>query len=107
MNRDYHDFLDDMLEHAMQARAFVGAMIWEEFEADSRTIFAVARTIEIIGEAARRVPEDIRQSIPAIPWRQIIGMRNVLAHKYDGATKFIPALVASLDMALAEAGAPE
>jgi uncharacterized protein with HEPN domain len=80
-------------------------MGWEEFQADLRTQFATARAIEIIGEAARRVPDEVQARYPAIPWRQIIGMRNVLAHNYDGAdpriifdtvTLFLPGLITQL-----------
>ena len=105
MTREFADFLDDMLDHALKAMDFVGGMRWEEFQADLRSQFATARAIEIIGEAARRVPDEVQLRFPAIPWRQIIGMRNVLAHNYDGAdpriiydtaTLFIPGLIAQL-----------
>ncbi|CAA7624029.1 conserved hypothetical protein [Magnetospirillum sp. LM-5] len=111
MIRDWRDFLDDMRDHAETAQAFVGAMTWEEFQADIKTIFALARAIEIMGEAARRVPEDVRNSYLAIPWREIIGMRNVLAHNYDGAdpriiydtaTLFLPDLVEKLSAIIAD-----
>lgn len=105
MTREFADFLDDMLDHAQKATDFVGGMGWEEFQADLRTQFATARAIEIIGEAARRVPDEVQARYPAIPWRQIIGMRNVLAHNYDGAdpriifdtvTLFLPGLITQL-----------
>jgi uncharacterized protein with HEPN domain len=108
--RDWRDFFDDMRDHAETAQAFVGAMSWDEFRADTKTIFALARAIEIVGEAARRIPEDVRQAYPAIPWREIIGMRNVLAHNYDGAdpriiydtaTLFLPELVERLSAIIA------
>ena len=105
MTREFADFLDDMLDHAQKARGFVGDMSWESFRADVRTQFATARAIEIVGEAARRVPEEVQERFPTIPWRQIIGMRNVLAHNYDGAdpriiydtaTLFLPTLITDL-----------
>ena len=113
MTREFGDFLDDMLDHAQKARAFVGEMNWEEFQADLRTQFATARAIEIIGEAARRVPDEVQVRFPAIPWRQIVGMRNVLAHNYDGADPriifdtvalFLPRLIAQLVAMGAESG---
>lgn len=114
MTRDFRDFLDDMLDHARKARGFVGDMRWEEFCADEKTRFATIRAIEIIGEAARRVPEDVRQRFPQIPWQRIVGMRNVLAHDYIGANPriiydtavvFAPELVSQLTAVIAELSA--
>ncbi len=116
MTRDFRDSLDDMLDYAKQALAFVGDMGWDEFRADTKTFFATARAIEIVGEAARRIPEDVQQRFSAIPWRQIIGMRNVLAHNYGGADPrivydtaplFLPNLIALLPAIIADAGEPE
>jgi uncharacterized protein with HEPN domain len=105
VTREFADFLDDMLDHARKAQGFVGGMSWEDFRADVRTQFASARAIEIVGEAARRIPDEVQERFPTIPWRQIIGMRNVLAHNYDGAdpriifdtaTLFLPTPIADL-----------
>ena len=111
MIRDYRDYLEDMLEHAGKARAFVGTMAWPEFQDDEKTRFATIRAIEIIGEAARHVPADIQTRFPDIPWQRIIGMRNILAHDYvgtnprviyDTATLFVPDLIAKLTVIVAE-----
>ncbi len=105
MTREYADFLDDMLAHARMAREFIDKIAWDQFATDAKTQFATARAIEIIGEAARRVPDHIQKRYPHIPWRQVIGMRNVLAHNYDGAdpriifdtaTLFLPSLIEHL-----------
>lgn len=64
----------------------------EMFTKDGKDIFlssiliqdAVYRNFEIIGEAAKRVPDDVRKYIPDIPWRQVAGFRDVLIHQYDG-----------------------
>lgn len=110
MTRDWRDFLDDMLEHTEKARTFVGPMTWAEFQADDKTRFATIRAIEVIGEAARRIPEEVRASFPAIPWSRIIGMRNVLAHDYAGTNPrvvydtvrlFLPGLAAQLEIMIA------
>lgn len=110
MTRDWRDFLDDMLEHAEKAQTFVGSMTWTEFQTDDKTRFATIRAIEVIGEAARRIPEEIRTSFPAIPWSRIIGMRNVLAHDYAGTNPrvvydtvrlFLPGLAAQLEIMIA------
>ncbi len=116
MTRDFRDFLDDMLAYAKQAHAFIGEMSWDAFQGDARTFFATARAIEIVGEAARRIPEDVQRRFPEIPWRQIVGMRNVLAHNYDGAdprivydtaTVFLPQLIARLPAVIASVEDPE
>lgn len=116
MTRDFRDSLDDMQDYAKQALVFVGDMGWDEFRVDAKTFFATACAIEIVGEAARRIPEDVQQRFPAIPWRKIIGMRNVLAHNYDGAdprivydtaTVFLPELLALLPTVIAGVGEQE
>lgn len=105
-----------MQENANRAIGFVGSMGWEEFSLDAKTYFATARAIEIMGEAARRIPEDFQARCPGIPWRQIIGMRNVLAHNYDGAdprivydtaTQFLPRLLPALADAIDLANRPD
>jgi uncharacterized protein with HEPN domain len=59
-------------------------MSQEEFESNSLSYDAITRNIELIGEAATRIPEEIRASYPNIPWRQIIATRNQLIHGYLG-----------------------
>jgi uncharacterized protein with HEPN domain len=56
----------------------------EAFFADPRTQDAVIRNFEVIGEAAKRIPEQYRQKQPAIPWRELSGFRDVLIHQYEG-----------------------
>ncbi|CUW40928.1 protein of unknown function [Magnetospirillum sp. XM-1] len=85
MTRDFVDYLADMLDYAEKARAFVGAMTPGELSADEKTYLATVRAIEIVGEAARHIPPEFRDRFPAIPWRQMVAMRNILAHNYEGA----------------------
>ena len=73
-----------MLDHASKAIGFVGDMSFETFADDERTQFASIRALEIVGEAARGVPDEIRAHAPDIPWARVIGMRNILAHDYMG-----------------------
>jgi uncharacterized protein with HEPN domain len=113
LTREFRDFLDDMLEAAERARTFTDGMSWEQFAADIKTQFAAARALEIIGEAARNIPKDFRDTSPEIPWIRVIGMRNILVHNYDGADPRIiydtikiavPNLVDQLLRAIAKAG---
>ncbi len=59
-------------------------MSFKDFENDERTVDAVIRNLEIIGEAARNIPEEYRDKYSNIPWRRIIGLRNVIIHQYFG-----------------------
>lgn len=71
-----------MVEAADNAMGFVVGFTPEELEKDRKTLFAVIRCIEIIGEAAARVSDATRASAPEIPWSAIVGMRNRLVHAY-------------------------
>jgi uncharacterized protein with HEPN domain len=99
-------YLWDMLDAARAIQEFVREQTLETYLSNRMMRGAVERYIEIIGEAARRVSEDTRQAHPEIPWRAIVGQRNVLAHEYDEvldeaiwaiATRRIPELIAILE----------
>lgn len=84
MKREYEDYLHDMLENAEKALSFVQGMDYDGFCTDDKAVYAVIRAFEIIGEAARQIPESVRQSHPEIQWREIAAMRNKLTHEYFG-----------------------
>ena len=84
MKRAHEDYLHDMLGNAEKALDFVGGMEFDRFFEDEKTSYAVVRALEIIGEAARLVPEDVRITIPDLQWREISAMRNKLTHEYFG-----------------------
>ncbi len=73
---------EDMRIHAERARKFMGTRSLEEFLSDEMLQAAVIRCVEVVGEAARQVSEDTRRRATGIPWAQIVGMRNILAHDY-------------------------
>jgi uncharacterized protein with HEPN domain len=84
MKRTYDDYLHDMLENAEKALSFVAGMDFAAFSIEEKTVYAVVRALEIIGEAARQIPEEVSRAHPEIPWREISGMRNKLMHEYFG-----------------------
>lgn len=63
---------------------FVGGMNFDEFSYDDKTVSAVIRKFEIIGEAAKQIPEDIQRTHCQIPWREMAGMRDRMIHFYFG-----------------------
>jgi uncharacterized protein with HEPN domain len=75
-------YLWDMLQAADEARALCRGFTFETIEGDRRTLLALERLMELIGEAARRVSDEFQRTHPEIAWRKIIGLRNVLAHEY-------------------------
>ena len=80
--RTYVDYLRDIVEAAENAETFISGMDYETFAKDTKTTYAVTRALEIIGEAAKRVPETIRVSHPEIPWRLMTGTRDQVIHGY-------------------------
>lgn len=74
--------LDDLRAAAAEAVAFVAGMTEERFLKDRRTQKAVERELEIVGEAARGLSEAARSRYPQVPFRSMVGMRNILAHDY-------------------------
>ena len=84
MKRAHEDYLHDMLDNAERALDFVHGMEFDRFFEDEKTSYAVVRALEIIGEAARLVPKDVRAAIPDLQWREISAMRNKLTHEYFG-----------------------
>ena len=84
MKRQYDDYLDEMLDNAEKAISFVDGMDYDGFCKDDKAMYAVIRAFEIIGEAARQIPDDVRKANPEIQWREITAMRNKLTHEYFG-----------------------
>ena len=78
------DYLNDILESISDIREFTVGMTIESFSKDKKTIKAVVRSLEVIGEAAGKIPDHIRDRYPEIPWQEITGMRNRLIHEYFG-----------------------
>ena len=83
-NRDTLLLLDDMLQSAQKIKQYTKGFDYEEFLTDDKTIHALVRNFEIIGEAANRMDPDFRDQNPAIEWKRIRGFRNRIVHDYFG-----------------------
>ena len=99
-------YLWDMLQAARDAAAIVSGITREGFRSDRMRMLALERSMELIGEAARRVSEALRKEHPQLPWKEMIGLRNILAHDYGRidhdrlyatAVKEMPPLIAELE----------
>jgi len=84
MKRDISLYLKDVFEHMKHAEAFIENLTHEEFIKDKKTSYAVVRCIEIIGEAVKNIPDDVRGKYPDIPWKKMAGMRDKISHFYFG-----------------------
>ena len=80
--RDHRDHLEDIPQAAQKALDFVQGITYEDFLVDDKTAFAVVRALEILGEATKRIPQEIRDLAPQIPWRSMAGIRDKLIHDY-------------------------
>lgn len=81
--RESRDFLADIVAAANKAMSFVEGMTFDSFSGDEKTVFACVRALEIIGEAAKRIPQDVRDLDLRIPWRSMAGIRDKLIHDYS------------------------
>jgi len=84
MKRDYKLFIKDIISAMKSIEEFVEGLSLDEVKEDDKTSSAVIRKFDIIGEATRHVPEDLKEKYPDIPWKRMAGMRDRLIHAYFG-----------------------
>jgi uncharacterized protein with HEPN domain len=82
--RDFRDFLEDLVNACRSIIGFVEGMSFEAYLADEKTRFAVTRGYEIMGEATRRLPSELKDANADIPWVYMAAVRNRVAHGYFG-----------------------
>lgn len=84
MRRNFKLFIQDILDSINEIEEFIGDMDFNEFHNDKKTRSAVVLKIEIIGEATKNIPKEIRTRYKEIPWKDIAGMRDKISHFYFG-----------------------
>lgn len=84
MAKDFLVYLDDILESIERIEEYTRELVYEDFFENRQTQDAVMRRITIIGEAAKRIPDEISTRYAEVPWRDIADMRNKLVHEYSG-----------------------
>lgn len=81
--REYRDYLQDMLNSLDDVVSFTKNMRFDSFSEDKKTVYAVIRCLEVMGEAAKKIPKSLRDKHPSLPWKEMAGMRDK-AHEYFG-----------------------
>ncbi|MBI5388787.1 DUF86 domain-containing protein [Candidatus Woesearchaeota archaeon] len=84
MKREYGDYIQDISDSIQEIFQFTKGMSFKEFKEDKKTINAVLRSLEVMGEAAKNIPDTLRKKYPKIPWEEMSGIRDKLIHEYHG-----------------------
>jgi len=97
-DRDITDYLQDIINHSKDAQDFTKGITFDDFQKDKKTTYAIIRSIEIVGEAVRKLPLDFKKKHSHIPWEDIAGMRDKLIHDYIGVDLEIVWKTATVDI---------
>lgn len=100
MYNNTNDLLNDIIEAIERIYTYTEGMNYETFLADNKTVDAVIRNFEIIGEAATKLPEEFKDTNQQVNWHRIKGMRNRMAHDYRNVN--ISIIWETIEMDLAE-----
>lgn len=83
-DRDLRDYINDLIEACEDILSFTKGLSYTDFAGDRKTLNAVIRSLEVIGEATKNLPASLRDNYPDIPWKQMAGTRDKLIHEYFG-----------------------
>jgi uncharacterized protein with HEPN domain len=84
MSKEFLDYVEDVIKAMNDALAFVERMDYVDFQKDVKSVYAVIRALEIMGEAVKKIPAPIKTRYPQIPWKEMAGMRDKVIHAYSG-----------------------
>jgi uncharacterized protein with HEPN domain len=82
--RSYRLYVNDILESIKKIESYIADLSYDDFIKNDLIRDAVLRNLEVIGEAAKSIPDEVREEYSDIPWRRIIGLRNIVIHEYFG-----------------------
>ena len=82
MSRDYKLYLEDILEATRKIDSYTRGLSLQQFNQDEMRTDAVLRNLEIIGEATKNLPPELREKYPAVDWRRVAGLRDIVSHAY-------------------------
>lgn len=84
MKDEFLDYVEDVVEAMDDAMSFVEGLEYDGFVKDKKSVYAVTRAVEIIGEAVKKIPDRVKRRYSKIPWKRMAGMRDKLIHEYFG-----------------------
>ena len=82
MSRDFRVYLEDILEAIRRIEIYTNGLTLEQLAQDTLHMDAVLRNIQIIGEGARQIPDELRNKYLTVEWNKIVGLRNIVTHEY-------------------------
>lgn len=104
--RSYLLFLEDIQTAMQRIAEYIGNYSFDQFKKDYKTVDAVIRNFEIIGEATKNLPEKLKDQYPDVPWAEMYALRNKISHEYFGidyeiiwdiATRYLPENKSQID----------
>jgi uncharacterized protein with HEPN domain len=84
VSRDFRLFMEDIVACCDKIGRYTVGLAFDQFRSDEKVVDAVARNLELIGEATKRLPDDLRRRYQDVPWRKMAGLRDVIVHGYFG-----------------------
>lgn len=82
--RSYQIFIEDALVAVDKIARYTENVNYDDFCQNEMMVDAVLRNLEVLGEAARNVPDEIKVKYPHVPWKRMVGLRNIVIHEYFG-----------------------